>query len=106
MTLRPFYEVNLNLIREQSCGGLGFGSCSHRTPQSAPPPTLCPQLCLNVLLSYSKQKLMSALEEKEKHLNKLKTKVDSLLKNGHPASDKIIVRTHQWTNRNTVFTFI
>ncbi|KAK5869480.1 hypothetical protein PBY51_024190, partial [Eleginops maclovinus] len=37
--------------------------------------------------SYSK--LMSALEEKEKDLNKLKGKVDSLLKNKHPASDKI-----------------
>ncbi|XP_061831580.2 desmoplakin-B-like [Nerophis lumbriciformis] len=37
--------------------------------------------------SYSK--LMSALEEKEKHLNKLKVRVDTLLKNNHPASDKI-----------------
>ncbi|XP_029285435.1 LOW QUALITY PROTEIN: desmoplakin-B [Cottoperca gobio] len=37
--------------------------------------------------SYSK--LMSALEDKEKDLNKLKTKVDNLLKNNHPASDKI-----------------
>ncbi|XP_070989190.1 desmoplakin-A-like isoform X3 [Oncorhynchus clarkii lewisi] len=37
--------------------------------------------------SYSK--LMSALEEKEKELNKLKQKVDGLLKNNHPASDKI-----------------
>uniref|UniRef100_A0A3B3ZBJ4 Uncharacterized protein n=1 Tax=Periophthalmus magnuspinnatus TaxID=409849 RepID=A0A3B3ZBJ4_9GOBI len=37
--------------------------------------------------SYSK--LMSALEEKEKDLNKLKTKGDVLLKNNHPASDKI-----------------
>ncbi|XP_044056974.1 desmoplakin-like isoform X1 [Siniperca chuatsi] len=37
--------------------------------------------------SYSK--LMSALEEKEKDLNKLKAKVDTLLKNNHPASDKI-----------------
>ncbi|KAM8874633.1 desmoplakin-B isoform 2-T2 [Spinachia spinachia] len=37
--------------------------------------------------SYSK--LMSALEEKEKDLNKLKTRVDTLLKNNHPASDKI-----------------
>ncbi|XP_073729089.1 desmoplakin-A isoform X2 [Misgurnus anguillicaudatus] len=37
--------------------------------------------------SYSR--LMSALEEKEKELNKLKTKVDGLLKNQHPASDKI-----------------
>ncbi|KAF3835516.1 hypothetical protein F7725_028074 [Dissostichus mawsoni] len=34
-------------------------------------------------------KLMSALEEKEKDLNKLKGKVDTLLKNNHPASDKI-----------------
>uniref|UniRef100_A0A3Q3KR61 Desmoplakin b n=1 Tax=Monopterus albus TaxID=43700 RepID=A0A3Q3KR61_MONAL len=34
-------------------------------------------------------KLMSALEEKEKDLNKLKAKVDTLLKNNHPASDKI-----------------
>ncbi|XP_037829964.1 desmoplakin isoform X3 [Kryptolebias marmoratus] len=37
--------------------------------------------------SYSK--LMSNLEEKEKDLNKLRTKVDTLLKNNHPASDKI-----------------
>uniref|UniRef100_A0A8C4NKB0 Desmoplakin b n=1 Tax=Dicentrarchus labrax TaxID=13489 RepID=A0A8C4NKB0_DICLA len=37
--------------------------------------------------SYSK--LMSALEDKEKDLNKLKAKVDTLLKNNHPASDKI-----------------
>ncbi|TRY94267.1 hypothetical protein DNTS_007112 [Danionella cerebrum] len=37
--------------------------------------------------SYSR--LMSDLEEKEKELNKLKTKVDNLLKNQHPASDKI-----------------
>ncbi|XP_044217913.1 desmoplakin isoform X1 [Thunnus albacares] len=37
--------------------------------------------------SYSK--LMSALEDKEKDLNKLKTKADSMLKNNHPASDKI-----------------
>uniref|UniRef100_A0A671W0S5 Desmoplakin b n=1 Tax=Sparus aurata TaxID=8175 RepID=A0A671W0S5_SPAAU len=37
--------------------------------------------------SYSK--LMSALEVKEKDLNKLKAKVDTLLKNNHPASDKI-----------------
>uniref|UniRef100_A0A8D3DUE6 Desmoplakin b n=1 Tax=Scophthalmus maximus TaxID=52904 RepID=A0A8D3DUE6_SCOMX len=33
--------------------------------------------------------LMSALEDKEKDLNKLKAKVDALLKNNHPASDKI-----------------
>uniref|UniRef100_A0A667YQM4 Desmoplakin b n=1 Tax=Myripristis murdjan TaxID=586833 RepID=A0A667YQM4_9TELE len=37
--------------------------------------------------SYSK--LMSALEDKEKDLNKLKNKVDAILKNNHPASDKI-----------------
>ncbi|KAJ3595119.1 hypothetical protein NHX12_004424 [Muraenolepis orangiensis] len=37
--------------------------------------------------SYSK--MMSALEEKEKDLNKLKTKVDGLLSHNHPASDKI-----------------
>lgn len=36
---------------------------------------------------------MSALEDKEKDLNKLKSKVDSLLQNNHPASDKIEVRT-------------
>lgn len=35
---------------------------------------------------------MSHLEEKEKELNKLKVKVDNLLKNQHPASDKIDVR--------------
>ncbi|XP_040895949.1 desmoplakin-like isoform X2 [Toxotes jaculatrix] len=37
--------------------------------------------------SYSK--LMSALEDKEKDLNKLKAKVDTLLSSDHPASDKI-----------------
>uniref|UniRef100_A0A673K7H1 Desmoplakin-like n=1 Tax=Sinocyclocheilus rhinocerous TaxID=307959 RepID=A0A673K7H1_9TELE len=37
--------------------------------------------------SYSK--LMSDLEEKEKELNKLKAKVDNLLRSQHPASDKI-----------------
>ncbi|XP_028442753.1 desmoplakin-B [Perca flavescens] len=37
--------------------------------------------------SYSK--LMSALEGKEKDLNKLTARVDTLLKNNHPASDKI-----------------
>ncbi|XP_027032923.2 desmoplakin isoform X2 [Tachysurus fulvidraco] len=37
--------------------------------------------------SYSR--LMSDLEEKEKHLNKLKVKVDNLLASNHPASDKI-----------------
>ncbi|XP_031418837.1 desmoplakin isoform X2 [Clupea harengus] len=37
--------------------------------------------------SYSR--LMSELEVKEKDLNKLKHKVDILLKNNHPASDKI-----------------
>ncbi|XP_028260652.1 desmoplakin-B isoform X3 [Parambassis ranga] len=37
--------------------------------------------------SYSK--LMSSLEDKEKELNKLKVRVDTLLKNDHPASDKI-----------------
>lgn len=36
---------------------------------------------------------MSALEVKEKDLNKLKAKVDTLLKNNHPASDKIEVWT-------------
>ncbi|KAK1173679.1 desmoplakin-like isoform X1 [Acipenser oxyrinchus oxyrinchus] len=34
-------------------------------------------------------KLMSLLEEKEKQLNKLKQKVDLMLRNNHPASDKI-----------------
>ncbi|KAM7400562.1 hypothetical protein PAMA_004985 [Pampus argenteus] len=37
--------------------------------------------------SYSR--LMRDLEEKEKELNKLKVKADSLLNNNHPASDKI-----------------
>ncbi|XP_042369607.1 desmoplakin-like isoform X3 [Plectropomus leopardus] len=37
--------------------------------------------------SYSK--LMSALEDKEKELNKLKAKADTLLKDNHPAADKI-----------------
>ncbi|KPP64057.1 hypothetical protein Z043_117637 [Scleropages formosus] len=40
--------------------------------------------------SYSR--LMRDLEEKEKDLNKLQQKVDNLLKNNHPASDKIGVR--------------
>lgn len=34
---------------------------------------------------------MRDLEVKEKDLNKLKTKVDGLLKNNHPAYDKIEV---------------
>ncbi|XP_041790693.1 desmoplakin isoform X2 [Chelmon rostratus] len=37
--------------------------------------------------SYSK--LMSVLEDKEKALNKLKAKVDTILRNNHPAADKI-----------------
>ncbi|XP_068599389.1 desmoplakin-B-like [Brachionichthys hirsutus] len=37
--------------------------------------------------SYSN--LMSALEAKEKDLNKLKARVDAVLKNNHPAADKI-----------------
>lgn len=37
------------------------------------------------------QKLMSELEQKEIHLNVLRGKVDNLLKNKHPASDKIQV---------------
>lgn len=37
------------------------------------------------------QKLMCNLEEKEKDLNKLKSKVDNLLRSQHPASDKIQV---------------
>lgn len=36
---------------------------------------------------------MSELEDKEKDLNKLKVKADALLKNKHPASDKIEVKT-------------
>lgn len=38
---------------------------------------------------------MSSLEMKEKDLNKLKAKVDTLLKNNHPASDKIEVGTDE-----------
>ncbi|KAI3368456.1 hypothetical protein L3Q82_025467, partial [Scortum barcoo] len=37
----------------------------------------------------SLQKLMSALEDKEKDLTKLKAKINTLLNNNHPASDKI-----------------
>lgn len=44
------------------------------------------------------QRLMSALEVKEKDLNKLKAKVDSLLKSNHPASDKIEVWTDPFIN--------
>lgn len=44
------------------------------------------------------QRLMSALEVKEKDLNKLKAKVDSLLKSDHPASDKIEVWTDPFIN--------
>ena len=36
---------------------------------------------------------MSALEGKERDLNRLKVKVDVALKNNHPASDKIEVCT-------------
>lgn len=53
--------------------------------------------CLMILaykIHPSFQKLMSDLEEKEKELNKLKAKVDIILKNQHPASDKIEVRKH------------
>ncbi len=54
---------------------------------------------------------MSALEEKEKHLNKLKTKVDTLLRNNHPASDKIEVRadssiTRTWEISDQQIAFI
>lgn len=45
-------------------------------------------------LLFFHQKLMSDLEVKEKDLNKLKHKVDSLLKINHPASDKIEVNSH------------
>ena len=64
---------------------IDFGSnftCSH---------TFTPALWLLNLLSVE-QKLMSALEVKENQLNKLKAKVDTYLKNNHPASDKIEVR--------------
>ncbi len=40
------------------------------------------------------QILMKDLEGKEKELNKLKAKVDILLRNQHPGSDKIKVRKH------------
>lgn len=36
---------------------------------------------------------MSVLEDKEKALNKLKAKVDTILRNNHPAADKIEVWT-------------
>lgn len=36
---------------------------------------------------------MSALEDKEKDLNKLKAKVDMVLRSNHPASDRIEVWT-------------
>lgn len=45
----------------------------------------------HVFFFFLNQRLMSDLEEKEKHLTKLKQKVDSLLANNHPASDKIEV---------------
>ena len=48
------------------------------------------------------QRLMRDLEEKEKDLNKLKTKVDQLLKNQHPASDKIEVRFREPALENHV----
>lgn len=46
---------------------------------------------------------MSALEVKEKDLNKLKAKVDALLKTNHPASDKIEVRNVSKSQPSTVF---
>lgn len=46
---------------------------------------------LDSFFLFIQQKLMSDLEEKEKDLNKLKTKAGSLLSNNHPASDKIEV---------------
>lgn len=47
---------------------------------------------------FMSQKLMSSLEDKEKELNKLKVRVDTLLKNDHPASDKIEVWTRSYLN--------
>lgn len=44
------------------------------------------------LLVLTSKALMRDLEEKEKELNKLKTKADGLLNNNHPAADKIQVR--------------
>lgn len=53
--------------------------------------------CLMILaykIHPSCQNLMRDLEKKEKELNKLKAKVDILLRNQHPAPDKIQVRKH------------
>ena len=47
-----------------------------------------------ILFLFFHQRLMSELEVKEKDLNKLKHKVDILLKNNHPDSDKIEVMSH------------
>lgn len=49
-------------------------------------------VCVLFLVLLSWKALMRDLEEKEKELNKLKTKADGLLNNNHPASDKIQVR--------------
>lgn len=44
---------------------------------------------------------MSALEVKEKELNKLRAKVDTHLKSNHPASDKIEVRNPAFVTRTS-----
>lgn len=45
---------------------------------------------------------MRDLEVKEKQLNKLKTKADTLLKSNHPASDKIEVWEREQHRRRTL----
>lgn len=75
-----FYEVIRHLTRDRSCVIDEILAADVFVPPAITEPL------------YTEQKLMSALEDKERDLNKLKIKVDTLLKNGHPASDKIEVR--------------
>lgn len=83
-----FYDGNLHLIREQSSVIRIWQHPSHPSGAKVVPPAVV-WLLTHLFLE---QRLMSALEVKEKDLNKLKAKVDALLKTNHPASDKIEVR--------------
>lgn len=87
-----------NFTRKHQSSALDSFFCSCDQPTASRRATTFLQLCSEepwcfLNLPLLQQKLMSALEEKEKDLNKLKTKVDNVLKNNHPAADKIEVRS-------------
>lgn len=90
MALIPFYDNNLHLIRKQSSVLDEVLAAAVRAERRS---SCIPVITKPLLLQ---QRLMSALEDKEKDLNKLKNKVDALLKNNHPASDKIEVCAELW----------